>query len=199
MVQLTHNGDETALDPLSCPSLGQAFERCTGAGDAQVAALVRVRIDGKELPEEEWDEARSLATRDLRAIEIESRDFEEAARSGLRQAREYGVRIDEGLVRVCELLRTGSIREATALYAVVLDAISVWSFAVTSAPRQLGDAADALDGLESALAPWLISLEQAQQANDWLTVADLLEFEVRRVVGEWSGRLARFCEGEGEQ
>ncbi len=38
--------------------------------------------------------------------------------------------------------------------------------------------------------PWLDSVADAQQAQDWIRVADYLEYEIAPVLGETRGKIA---------
>ncbi len=193
MVQLRQNGRESSLGGDAFASVGDAIAECTGGSDQPEMVLTRLCIDGTEVPEEDWERARGLAFDRVQALEIEARPLRDVARRGLRGAVEYAPRVRAALAEVADQLRRGETDRACELYAAGLDALSVVMFAVTASAPHLGDegeeGAGALDGLDGTLAPRLDALAESQEREDWIGVADVLEFELLPVLDDWFDRL----------
>ncbi len=189
MIQLRHNGRESSRDADAFASIGDAIARYTGDLGGPRSVLTRLCIDGREIPEGEWDAESARAFGAIHALEIESAPIEEIALRSLHGACEYAPQVREALAQVADRMRCGETSRACALFAVSLDALSVVMFAVDAACTHAGHHAATLAGLEGALEPWLGRLADAQERGDWITVADLLEFELLPLLDDWIARL----------
>ncbi|MGH0033715.1 MAG: hypothetical protein ACQGVK_01665 [Myxococcota bacterium] len=190
MIQLISNGEESTLDVGDFTSVGEAIAQYTGGPEKVDLVLTRLCLDGREVPEEEWDEARGLTLDGIHALEIEATPVDEVARRSLHEVSEYGPRVRDALVRVVDGLRRGETQRACALYATSLDAISVVLFAVNASAARFAAEAESLAGMDAALLPWLKELADSQEREDWVSVADLLEFELIPLLEGWFERIA---------
>jgi hypothetical protein len=187
MIRLRHNGEESALDAAGCAHLGELVERCARSGVPGV--VVRVRVNGCEIPDEGLGRLASFPLEGVALVEVETRPPREVAIASLESSASYAAALVESLSQTAGHLRAGRIEAASRLHAEVTDALGVFLFAVTAASSFLGEAGEALAGLDDELKPWLETLIEAQRERDWLRVADYLEYEVAERVEQWRRRI----------
>ncbi len=110
--------------------------------------------------------------------------------SSLAHARDYACRVSDVTDRVVEGLRSARIEEANELLAQVLDAIHVLVFTIDRATRLL-EAADAerCPTARHDCEAWIDRLVEAQQDQDWIRLADVLEYDVSPSLEHWSRAL----------
>ena len=115
--------------------------------------------------------------------------------SSLGHARDYARNVADVTDRVVERLRGARIEEANELLAQVLDAIHVLVFTIDHASRLL-------DPDEAARCPqarldseaWVARLSQAQENQDWIRLADVLEYEVGESLRGWAESIVAMIE-----
>ncbi|MEZ4218396.1 MAG: hypothetical protein R3E88_18105 [Myxococcota bacterium] len=195
-MEVEHNGSRVEVAPGATATLGELYELCC-ASDATPRVLQRVCVDGSELDESEWEASRDRASGGVRRIEIETRTLGEAARASLVHARAYCDPVASAALAVAAGLRDGRRAEAMQTYAHLLDALGVLGGTLAAAGQALAvehagsgarDPGDALRGCEDELLPHLQSLLAAQEADDELGIADVLEYEVAPLVRAWAAR-----------
>ena len=117
----------------------------------------------------------------------DTRSPREIGLSSLAHARSYAQNVGSATDRVAELLRTSRIQEANELFAQALDALNVLVFTIDTATHLLGaEAKTQCPDAQSEAQAWVTRLADAQQNQDWIRVADVLEFDVRPSLDAWS-------------
>ena len=113
-------------------------------------------------------------------------ELEEIAQRLLGHAIDYGPRVVREVIRAAELYREGQVQTADELFTVVNDGLSVLIYASQASASELDSAGDSGPiELSKALLPPLNEIEEAYQKNDWIGVADALEYEVATIVSDW--------------
>ena len=117
--------------------------------------------------------------------------------ASLGHAQDYATNVSEVTGRVVDHFRNTRLEEANQLLAQVLDAIHVLVFTIDSASHVLeGDLAERCPDASADSEAWIARLLEAQENRDWIRVADVLEYDVRRSLDGWSETLAAIVEGE---
>lgn len=153
-----------------------------GSRDERVA--VRLVIDGTEVPSEALVDLAAIPVAGAESIELETALLQEVALEGLASAGDYAVKVREAICQTVELLRTDRPEVANEQFVDVIDGMSVLFFALEAASRQLGSDAAPVESIGSRVRPWLDEILSAHEAQDWIRVADYLEYEIAPILGE---------------
>lgn len=125
----------------------------------------------------------------------DERSPREIGLSSLAYARDYARSVADVTARVAEQLRSARIEEANELFAQVLDAIHVLVFTIDSSSGLLGaPEAESCPTARSDSELWIDRMIEAQEHQDWIRLADVLEYDVRRSLEEWSETIATIRE-----
>ena len=106
------------------------------------------------------------------------------------------------VVRLAEMFRADEIKPAneglTVLSSELADLVAM--IGIMQGPLAVNPARLVIDGLTpeeqiARLGTWLESLVSAQSNQDWLTIADILEYEVEPMVRQWRDVLQECAKG----
>lgn len=189
MTALWHNERRARLDATVHPTVGAAIDACLAADGAE-HVLVAVRLDGRELAPEELAELRELTTEGLDTLEVVSRERGCVARDALESAAGYAPGLAAAVARVASLLRAGELVRAHDLWAESCEALDVLVHALGAVGAALPTVRGALAEIEAGLTTPLTAALDAHTRNDWLGLADLLEYEVAARIAASGERLA---------
>ena len=115
--------------------------------------------------------------------------------SSLAHARDYARSVSDVTDRVVERLRSARIEEANELLAQVFDAIHVLVYTIDSSTRLLEDAvAERCPPARADAERWVDRLIEAHEDQDWIRLADVLEYDVRSSIVGWSDAIAAMPE-----
>lgn len=185
-MDLIHNGRAERIEPAQLATVGAVLAACTESGEH---VLLSLRLDGCEIDEAEHAAIAGLSTDAAGKLEVESRPLRAVARDGLESAAAYAGEVAAAFGRMAALLREGRIERARALFRDCLDAVGVLLQAVQSAAEVLGPVAAQLAALEPALERRVAALERHFVEEDWVAVADCVEFEVAAEIAQWPASL----------
>lgn len=160
---------------------------------AEVRVVVRLSLDGREVPASELGDLSGIALNDCECIDVQSAPVSEVARQSLASAGEYAERVQDALCHTAELMRSDRPEVANEHFAEAIDGMSVLLFTLQAAAQHLGPEAQPVEEIGLRVQPWLDALAEAQLAQDWIRVADYLEYEIAPVLGEARGRIATVC------
>ena len=189
MIRVRHNGVESGVDASRFAHLGDLILAFLRADARQTLVAERVSVNGCEIPEESLEKLELFPLDDIHEIEIGSAAAAEIAFSSLENSRAYAEQLEIAFGRIAEGLRAGRVEEANRIYADAIDGLTLLVFAVTAAGRELGRGGADLVGMDSAVMPSLEQLVEAQQDQDWVRVADTLEYELGPAIGVWRERI----------
>lgn len=189
MIRVRHNGAESGVDAARFSHLGDLIFSVLREDAGSARAVERVVVNGCEIPEQSLEKLELFPLDDVHEIELISRPLYEIALASLESSRDYCERLRVAFERIVDGLRAGRVEEANRLYCDAIDGLGLLVFAVTAAARQLGDRGLSLVGMDSAVIPSLEQLVEAQEVQDWVRVADTLEYELAPAIHEWRGRI----------
>lgn len=182
--------------------IGELFENAaqllaprlaTGTPDARV--VVRLQIDGQEVPTEALGDLSAIPIGAADAVELETASLHEVALEGLDSAGDYAVKVKDAICHTAELMRTDRPEVANEQFVEVIDGMSVLFFALEAASRQLGELAAPVESIGSRVQPWLDEIASAHAAQDWIRVADYLEYEIAPILDEAPSAIERARRG----
>ena len=175
---------------------GELLETLDAELGVRGVLLAAVRFDGVEQPafREPSVTARPLTT--VQRVEVETATPDALLRQSLAEAAEGIGQIADDVARVSALFRGNDLTAANQGLARLSGDLHTFAALVTTLRGPLGIAVERLtiDGVSpdeqiERLGAWLESLIAAQSSEDWLTVADILEYDIEPILRAWRTRL----------
>ena len=160
------------------------------SSEAEARVVLRLSLDGKEVPAGELGDLSEVALGECERVEVETASVREVAWKSLASAGEYADRVRDALLETAQLMRADRPEVASEFFVEAIDAMSVLLFTLQAAAEHLGPEAQPVEEIGIRVQPWLDSVADAQQAQDWIRVADYLEYEIAPVLGETRGKIA---------
>lgn len=165
-------------------------------------ALRELKVNGDFFKEAEMGPVETIARQTVAHLEVETSAGEDLARDFLSAAEDYPPAIAQAVSQVAELFRVSDEREASERYINVLETLQLFLTMLEESRRMLDldlatiaykgrTVADAL----SRLSELIKELLSAQESEDWVLLADLLEYDLKPELIEWQD-IARLL---GEQ
>lgn len=176
--------------------LGPLIDACLRDLEAEPRIASRIWLDGALVDDGELSGLETRRVDDVATIEVETRAVRDVANDAIESAAGYAENVASGLIAAAGYFRDGSIDTGSDHFTSCLDALSllleVMRAAAAFGARQVDPAS-----MEASLLPLLRELEPCQANQDWLEVADRLEYEVAPLVAAWPAalRAAQCCEG----
>jgi hypothetical protein len=124
----------------------------------------------------------------------------------LREAAEACTSLAGYILQSAEHLRSGEIREGNELLSRILDDFSVLVSFLEDVRRctplnegERDDSMDTLDQESREMADLLNMAVGAQENEDWVYLADILEYEFSQKLGSWDGLLKGMAQSREAQ
>ena len=158
--------------------------------------LAAVRFDGVEQPAFREPSVAGRALTTVQRVDVETATPDALLRQSLAEAAEAIGQIADDVARVSALFRGNDVSAANQGLARLSGDLHTFTALVTTLRGPLGIPVERLtvDGVSpdeqiERLGAWLESLVAAQSSQDWLTVADILEYDIEPVLRGWRTRL----------
>lgn len=198
-VKIRVNDEDPGVDQSGLTDLASLVEKIRAARFEPGELIVSLTVDGERMDvgalETEGD---PTPVSQISSVEIVTiRKPLERAAELLRGMGEYLGRLSEGAGGVADKFRIGNEEEANALLGKALDGLSVFTDLVETVKNLsktdlsiiVAEGGESLAVKETRLLAALKDLEGAQINKDWVLVADILEYDVSPLVGEWKKLL----------
>ena len=124
----------------------------------------------------------------------------------LREAAEACTALAGFILQSADHIRSGEIQEGNELLSRVLDDFSILASFLEDVcrctPSQEGERNESLDALDKESREMTDLLNQAvgaQENEDWVRLADILEYEFSQKMGSWDGLLKGLAESRAAQ
>ncbi len=204
-VKIRVNGENLDVDQSGLTDLASLVEKIRTARFEPGELIVSLTVDGERVDvgalEKEGDPTPVSQISSVEIVTIR-KPLEKAAEL-LRGMGEYLGRLSEGAGGVADKFRIGNEEEANTLLGKALDGLGVFTDLVetvknlskTDLSLIADEGGESLAAKEERLLKALKELEGAQINKDWVLVADILEYDVAPLVGEWR-RLLPLVERE---
>jgi hypothetical protein len=159
---------------------------------AQDRTMNEVRINGEPFEEAKLGPATALPRESIERLEVETLDARQVALHFLGNAGHYLVAIVAAVERVAELYRVSDESEASEHYLATLDSLQLFMQVLQTTRDALGLDFDAmviegrsLEQRLSGLAGLVQELLSAQEQEDWVLLADVLQYDLCEQLQEW--------------
>jgi hypothetical protein len=157
----------------------------------------RMWLDDKEFPSDD-QEALQKKPSDIGFLEVELSNLKDLVATNLVNALDYLKKLIPGFERAADLFRAGNEQEANKYYLQILDGIDWFSQVVSiimnpdEGKMELPDADDEnLQVRQEKLTDLMNQMLEANKNQDWVLLADILEYEMTPFYKDWENILSK--------
>ena len=155
-----------------------------------------VRFDGNEVLQFREPECLNQRLQCLDEIQVQASPMEDMVRSAVSEAEGYLVTLETSLAEVAEAFRHQSTNEANKKLSQVFEGIKMLAALLQGVELSLSgqylQGATSVAQVLTEMGPTLESLVESQSQEDWILVADILEFELLANLSAFEHPLAAF-------
>ena len=157
----------------------------------------RIWLDDQEFPSDDR-EALQKKPSDIDSLEVELANLKDLVATNLANALDYLKKLIPGFEQAADLFRTGSEQESNKYYLQILDGIDWFSQVVSvimspdEGETELPDTDDeSLEVRQKKLTDLMSQMLEANQNQDWVLLADILEYEMVPFYKDWEKILSK--------
>ena len=195
-MKLLVNGKEETVSHMG-ETLGDLLLHIEKEGVPQGNVVRSIKIDG-EKSSPDSPEAQKTPLSEIATLEVEISTLSDIINKNIENADAYLIRLIPGIEKSVELFRVGNEQEANKFFINIIDGMDwlsqVLDMILTAkaiSPDTVFDGKSIQDRRAS-----LVGLTQqmvdANKNQDWVLLADLLEYEILPYYQEWSNLLPHF-------
>ena len=195
-MKLLVNGKEETVSYMG-ETLGDLLLHIEKEGVPQGNVVRSIKIDGqKSTPDS--PEVQKTQLSEIATLEVEICTLSDIINKNIENADAYLIRLIPGIEKSVELFRMGNEQEANKFFINIIDGIDwlsqVLDMILTAkaiSPDTVFDGKSIQDRRASLL-DLTRQMVDANKNQDWVLLADLLEYEIRPYYQEWSNLLPHF-------
>ena len=157
----------------------------------------RIWLDDQEFPSDDR-EALQKKPSDIDSLEVELANLKDLVATNLANALDYLKKLIPGFEQAADLFRAGSEQEANKYYLQILDGIDWFSQVVSvimspdEGETELPDTDDeSLEVRQKKLTDLMSQMLEANENQDWVLLADILEYEMVPFYKDWEKILSK--------
>ena len=158
----------------------------------QDSYIRRIWLDGQEVSSDSQDTLKTLTT-SVELLELELAELQDLLANNLTNAKDYLVKLIPGFQKAADLFRMGNEQEANQYYLQVLDGIEWFSqvvIIIVSTQKNKSEE-KSLEERQKKLTDLMSQMLEANQNQDWVLMADLMEYEMIPFYKDWKEVLSR--------
>ena len=157
----------------------------------------RIWLDDQEFP---FDDREALQKKpsDIDSLEVELANLKDLVATNLANALDYLKKLIPGCEQAADLFRAGNEQEANKYYLQILDGIEWFSQVVSvimspdEGETELPDTDDeSLEVRQKKLTDLMSQMLEANENQDWVLLADILEYEMVPFYKDWEKILSK--------
>ena len=157
----------------------------------------RIWLDDQEFPSDDR-EALQKKPSDIDSLEVELANLKDLVATNLANALDYLKKLIPGFEQAADLFRAGNEQEANKYYLQILDGIEWFSQVVSvimspdEGETELPDTDDeSLEVRQKKLTDLMSQMLEANENQDWVLLADILEYEMVPFYKDWEKILSK--------
>ena len=190
-MKLTINGVEQEESDLKGETLEAILEMMVK--NTPGSYIRRIWLDQKEFPADD-PETLQKKPADINSLEVELANLKDLVATNLSNALDYLEKLIPGFDQAADLFRMGNEQEANKFYIQILDGMDWFSEVINivmdsefkrSAPE------DTLRLRQAKLTDLMSQMLEANKNQDWVLLADILEYEMIPFYKEWQTILTK--------
>ena len=190
-MKLTVNGVEQEETDLKGETLEAILDKMV---ENQPGSYIRrIWLDQKEFPPDDRETLQKKPA-DINSLEVELANLKDLVATNLSNALDYLEKLIPGFDQAADLFRMGNEQEANKFYIQILDGMDWFSEVINivmdsefkrSAPE------DTLRLRQAKLTDLMSQMLEANKNQDWVLLADILEYEMIPFYKEWQTILTK--------
>ena len=148
-------------------------------------SITRVCLNGEDITGKDWEGFAQLTSDSINDLQVETGNVKNLARNTLVSLCEFIDKLVDELKRTTELLRLGSVQQSGESLARALDGIQLANHTTALVGRNLQIETEFSPGNGNSieknlnnLQPIIEDMFSAQNSQDWVLLADLIEYEL---------------------
>ena len=151
----------------------------------------RIWLEGQEVSSSAMDTLMTSIT-SIELLELELAHLGDLLANNLTNAKEYLEKLIPGFQKAADLFRMGNEQEAHKFYLHILDGIDWFSQVVLNIVKSRGNQVEgqSLGDRQEKLTGLMAQMLEANQNQDWVLMADLLEYEMIPYYEDWQETLS---------
>ena len=190
-MKLTINGVEQEESELKGETLEAILDMMVK--NAPGSYIRRIWLDQQEFPADDRETLQKKPT-DINLLEVELANLKDLVATNLSNALDYLEKLIPGFDQAADLFRMGNEQEANKFYIQILDGMDWFSEVINivmdsefkrSAPE------DTLRLRQAKLTDLMSQMLEANKNQDWVLLADILEYEMIPFYKEWQTILTK--------
>jgi len=195
-MKLLINGKEETVSFMG-ETLGDLLSHIERKGVAQGNVIRSMQINGQESSADS-SVVRKTPLSEIKILGIEISTLSDIINKNIDNAEAYLIRLIPGIEKSVELFRMGNEQEANKFFINIIDGIDWLSQVLDMILAAKAISPDTLFGGKSiqdrrtSLVSFTQQMVDANKNQDWVLLADLLEYEILPYYQEWSDLLPHF-------
>ncbi len=194
-MKVSINGVEQEESDFKGNTLGAILDSMVGKTPGSY--IRRIWLDEKEFPSDDQEALQKIPS-DISSLEVELANLKDLVATNLTNALEYLKKLIPGFEQAADLFRAGNEQEANKYYLQILDGIDWFSQVVSivmnpeEGKMELPDADDEnLQARQEKLTELMSQMLEANKNQDWVLLADILEYEMVPFYKDWENILSK--------
>lgn len=195
-INLNQQTQEFSTDGIG--SFGELMNCIARNAEQEGSRVLQIRLNGEDITGRDRTHLAELPLDQIRELDVETGDPAVLARSTLYSVADFLESLLKELASTAELFRTGNFERSNQSFVRCLDGLQVFMHSLESCRRLLGLSFELMfvpttqGGSEISIAEnrrrlfeVLDAMIEAQTNQDWILLADLLEYELLPVLQDW--------------
>ena len=190
-MKLTINGVEQAESKLKGETLEAILDMMVK--NAPGSYIRRIWLDQQEFPADDRETLQKKPT-DINSLDVELANLKDLVATNLSNALDYLEKLIPGFDQAADLFRTGNEQEANKYYIQILDGMDWFSEVVNVVMSSEGEGQEPENSLrirQAKLTDLMSQMLEANKNQDWVLLADILEYEMTPFYKEWQTILSK--------
>ena len=153
----------------------------------------RIWLDQQEFPSDDRETLQKKPA-DINCLEVELANLKDLVATNLSNALDYLEKLIPGFDQAADLFRTGNEQEANKYYIQILDGMDWFSEVVNVVMSSEGEGQEPENSLrirQAKLTDLMSQMLEANKNQDWVLLADILEYEMTPFYKEWQTILSK--------
>ena len=153
----------------------------------------RIWLDQQEFPSDDRETLQKKPV-DINSLEVELADLKDLVATNLSNALDYLEKLIPGFDQAADLFRMGNEQEANKFYIQILDGMDWFSEVVNVVMSSEGEGQEPENSLrirQAKLTDLMSQMLEANKNQDWVLLADILEYEMTPFYKEWQTILSK--------
>ena len=190
-MKLTINGVEQEESDLKGETLEAILEMMVK--NTPGSYIRRIWLDQKEFPADD-PETLQKKPADINSLEVELANLKDLVATNLSNALDYLEKLIPGFDQAADLFRMGNEQEANKYYIQILDGMDWFSEVTNIVMSSKGEGSEPEDTFrlrQAKLTELMGQMLEANKNQDWVLLADILEYEMTPFYKEWQTILTK--------